>query len=148
MGYRILDHTADIGIEVHGATLADLFAQAGLALFDLLTDRATLEGEGERIIRVDGTDITDIWINYLRELLYLFNGGGFLVKDIPARNLEVNVIESVDESNIFNLVAHCLGEIYNPHRHPIKTEIKAVTYHCAEVKRTPMGWQGLFIVDV
>ena len=148
MGYRILDHTADIGVEVWGETLGDLFAQGALALFDLLTDRTVLTGEGERTVRVAGTDTTDVWINYLREVLYLFNGGNFLVKDVPTGFIEISKKDPTGASKEVSLVARCRGEIYDPRRHPLKTEIKAVTYHCAAVQRIPAGWQGVFIVDV
>lgn len=172
MGYRILDHTADIGVEVHGATLADLFAQAALALFDLLTDRAMLTGATEKVIRIEGTDMTDLWINYLREVLYLFNGENFLLKDILEINFnaptniqysstpaptetynfpnlkEISNNKSEGKAAERSLEASLRGEPYHPQRHTIKTEIKAVTYHHAEVKQTPEGWQGVFIVDV
>ncbi|MEI7639205.1 MAG: archease [Syntrophus sp. (in: bacteria)] len=172
MGYRILDHTADIGVEVHGATLADLFSQAAFALVDLLTDRATLTGATAKVIRIEGADMTDLWINYLREILYLFNGENFLLKDIPeiTFNAPTNIQHSrtpnpTESHNILSvkgldinksegkaaersLEASLLGTTYNPRRHTIKTEIKAVTYHHAEVKQTPEGWQGIFIVDV
>lgn len=151
MGYRILDHTADIGVEVRGETLADLFSQAALALVDLLTDRSLLTGEAERMIRVEGSDLDELWVNYLREVLYLFNADNFLVKEILQINRNLPVItleESKDKSAGVSLEAHFSGEIYNPCRHAVNTEIKAVTYHRAEVKQTPAGWQGVFIVDV
>jgi SHS2 domain-containing protein len=157
MGYRILDHTADIGIEVHGSSLSDLFSQAALALVDLLTDRALLTGATEKIIHIEGADISDLWINYLREILYLFNGNKFLVKGVqritcesfssPA-GVEVLPLREKNMGTGLSLAAHCFGDIYHPRRHTIKTEIKAVTYHCAEVKQTPEGWLGVFIVDV
>ena len=180
MGYRILDHTADIGVEVHGATLTDLFSQAAFALVDLLTDRTLLTGATEKVIRIEGSDMTDLWINYLREILYLFNGESFLLQDvhriafdsspnptgaellhkteksvsrevagnsIPTPTLPLKGREANTETGLC-LTAYCVGEIYNPCRHTINTEIKAVTYHRAEVKQTPAGWQGVFIVDV
>jgi len=172
MGYRILDHTADIGIEVHGATLADLFSQAAFALVDLLTDRTMLTGATEKVIHIEGSDMTDLWINYLRELLYLFNGDNFLVKDVLEINFnaptnirhsgtpaltethnslnlnEITINKSEGKAAERRLDASLRGEPYHPRRHTIKTEIKAVTYHHAEVKQTPEGWQGVFIVDV
>jgi SHS2 domain-containing protein len=172
MGYRILDHTADIGVEVHGATLAGLFSQAALALVDLLTDRVRLTGETERMIRVEGADLEDLWINYLREILYLFNGENFLIKEItkiyfnaptnPQHSGTPNPTETHKQPNLketstnksegkaaeLSLEASLQGAPYHPQRHTIKTEIKAVTYHHAEVKQTPEGWQGVFIVDV
>jgi SHS2 domain-containing protein len=142
MGYRILDHTADIGIEVQGETREDLFSQAAIALIGLLTDRARLGGTTEKIIRVEGSDTAGLWINYLREILYLYDGESFIVKDVQRIVWEENSVTGL------HLTAHCFGEIYDPRRHIIKTEIKAVTYHYAEVARTPTGWKGVFIVDV
>jgi SHS2 domain-containing protein len=172
MGYRILDHTADIGIEVHGTTLADLFSQAAISLVDLLTDRNAISADTERIIRVAGADLEDLWINYLRKILYLFDGENFLLKEVPeirfksptniqhsgmpaptqAHNFqhlkEININKSEENATELSLEASLRGELYYPQRHAIKTEIKAVTYHRAEVKKTSEGWQGVFIVDV
>lgn len=151
MGYRFLDHTADIGIEVYGANLEDLFSQAACALIELLTDRNVLNGEAERMIHVAGTDLDDLWVNYLREVLYLFQGDNFLVKDVLQEKGSLRTViiaESQDKGAGPGLDAHFSGEIYNPRRHVIKTEIKAVTYHKASVRRTPGGWRGVFIVDV
>lgn len=86
MGYRILDHTADIGVEVDGATRSDLFREGAAALLALLTDRAAILASIAREIRVEGADLTDLWINYLREVLYLFNGEGFLVREAGELN--------------------------------------------------------------
>lgn len=152
MGYRILDHTADIGVEVHGSTLTDLFSQAALALVDLLTDRNTLTAETIRTIRVEGADLADLWINYLREVLYLFYGDNFLIKEIvqvDANLPAIDIEEYEDKTAGVNLEAHFSGETYKPLRHAVKTEIKAVTYHRAEVNQISTDcWQGVFIVDV
>jgi SHS2 domain-containing protein len=155
--YRILNHTADIGVEVHGTTLEGLFSQAALALVDLLTDRTMLSGSTEKLIHIEGSDIDELWINYLREILYLFNGDQFLVKGVqgiaydcsssPA-GVDVLPLREKNTGTGWSLAAHCFGDIYDPCCHVIKTEIKAVTYHRAEVKQTPEGWQGVFIVDV
>ena len=36
--YRMLDHTADIGFEVKGPTIEQLFENAGDALFEIMAD--------------------------------------------------------------------------------------------------------------
>ena len=46
MDYRIFDHTADLGVEVTGATLEELYAGAAFALFDLLTDLSSVRAGG------------------------------------------------------------------------------------------------------
>jgi len=82
MSFRFLDHTADIGVEVEGETLADLFRQGAAALLSLLADCTAVTASRTREIRIEGADPTDLWINYLREILYLFNGEGFLVQEV------------------------------------------------------------------
>ena len=51
MGYRIFDHTADLGVEVTGATLEELYAGAAFALFDLLTDLSSVRAGVARVRR-------------------------------------------------------------------------------------------------
>ena len=40
--YELIDHTADIGMRVFGTTLAELFENAGVALFELIADITTV----------------------------------------------------------------------------------------------------------
>jgi len=40
------------------------------------------------------------------------------------------------------------GETYDPARHRIKQEIKAVTYHQAAVEKTAAGWRARVVFDV
>jgi SHS2 domain-containing protein len=40
------------------------------------------------------------------------------------------------------------GERFDPSKHRINTEIKAVTYHQVTVKKTPDMWVGRVIFDV
>jgi SHS2 domain-containing protein len=135
--YRLFDHTADLGIEVSGKTRADLFANAAFALFDLLVDLDGIQQTEERTIAIQGSDETDLFVNYLREILYLFNGEGLILphSDIGAISRR-------------QLTARLRGERYNPSVHRVKMEIKAVTYHQAAVRRTDGGWQGRVILDV
>jgi len=144
MSFRFLDHTADIGVEVEGVTLADLFRQGAAALLSLLTDHAAVAASNAREIHIEGADPTDLWINYLREILYLFNGEGFFVREVG----ELTFAPSAGGAAGLLLTARCRGEIYDPQRHLLTTEVKAVTYHRAEVAETPGGWRGVFIVDV
>jgi SHS2 domain-containing protein len=39
-------------------------------------------------------------------------------------------------------------DAYLPDLHTIKTEIKAVTYHQIQVKRSPTGWKARVIFDI
>ena len=135
--YHLIDHTADFGIHVSGTSSKDLFANAAEALFDVITDIDSLTGYDSCHIEVSGEDWSDLMINWLREILYLWNGKERLVKSANITSLSEN-----------KLSAQVVFDPYDPDRHAIKTEIKAVTYHQIQVKLTPSGWTARIIFDI
>ena len=135
--YRLLDHTADLGLEIYGRDLPDLFANACFALFDNITDLSRVTGDAARTTAVSGEDTADLMINWLRELLALWTVEGLLVKS--AR------IKDISETS---LTADILFDAYSPARHVLKTDIKAITYHQAAVMPAPDGWTARVVVDV
>ena len=72
--YKLFDHTADLGVEIYGKTVTDLFANAAFAVFDIITDLKHVTPTMERKIVVEGEGWEDLLVNYLREILYMFNG--------------------------------------------------------------------------
>ena len=137
MKYRIIDHTADLGIHVYGADPKELFTNAAYALFDLITDLKTLKAAHTEKITMTGEDWPDLMMNWLRELLYFWAGRERLVKQTEILTLsKTKLIASLDY------------DTYDPNRHLIKEEIKAVTYHQIRVKSGPSGWEARIIFDV
>jgi SHS2 domain-containing protein len=138
MTYRIFDHTADLGVEVMAATAEGIYAGAAFALFDLLADLRSVRELMVRAIDVTGENPADLLVNFLREILYTWNGAGFLVKRCTVTRLTSARIE-----------ATLAGEPFDPARHRIIREIKAVTYHQSEVRQLPEGgWRCRVIFDV
>ena len=137
MGYRIFDHTADLGVEVNAATREELYADAVVALFDLLTEPSLVRPETGREMVVNGKDPADLLVNLLREALYLWNGDGWLAKTCTVRQVDARQVTAL---------LH--GEFFDPARHRIKREIKAVTYHQASVEQGGDGWKARIVFDV
>ena len=141
--YKLIDHTADIGCEIFGKTKKELFANSVDALFELMlgqrSSSATKEKESleTKSLAVEGEDLEDLFINFLREVLYLFNGDGWVV--INCQPLQVTNK---------HVVAQLTGESYISTKHQVKMEIKAVTYHGLSVKKTKTGWKGRVIYDI
>jgi SHS2 domain-containing protein len=142
--YNFFDHTADLGVEISGRTKKELFANAACALFGVLIEniknngRTTRERKGRyKIITVDGADAADLLINFLREMLYLFNGENWVVG-------KCEIIKCGNKK----LVTQLMGEPYNNRKHLIKTEIKAVTYCGLSVTKNKSGWKAKVIFDV
>lgn len=139
--YTILDHTADIGFEVSGKTKNELFANAVAALFDLMLNQedesSPGEKEEEKSIVVEGVDIEDLLVNFLREVLYFFNGKKWVIVNCRP----VMITDKLIDAQLF-------GEPYDPRKHHVKMEIKAVTYHDLSVEETDKGWKARVIFDV
>lgn len=137
--YKFFDHTADIGIEVAGRTRKELFVNAAAALFDVMIENKTggMTAKRQKTIKIEGADIADLLINFLRELLYLFNSEKFITGGCE-------IIKFTNQE----LQARLTGELFDSIKHSIKTEIKAVTYSGATVERVNTGWKARVIFDV
>jgi SHS2 domain-containing protein len=135
--YRTFDHTADLGLVINGESEEKLFANAAFAVFDIITDLKRAEARDARRIAVEGDSREDLLINFLREVLYLYNGERWLLREIRIVRLSEKGLE-----------AEALGEPFDEQKHEICKEIKAVTYHQAEVRQTTAGWTARVIFDV
>lgn len=135
--YRLIDHTADFGLEIFGVDERTLFEESAGALFDLLVDPVESKGEQRRILDITGDDWQDLMVNWLRELLYMFNGEEQIVCKV--------IITSIEETR---LRASVTSENYNPQHHRIRNEIKAVTYHQIDVGPYEDGWRARVIFDI
>jgi SHS2 domain-containing protein len=137
LNYSLIEHTADFGIHVRGADPSDLFANAALAMIDQITDLAAIKGRQTVDISVEGADWPDLMVNWLREILYLWNG-----QDLLAARID---IERIADTGLKALVD---VDPYAPERHHVRQEIKAVTYHQIRVDKAPQGWEAVVIFDI
>lgn len=135
--YRQIDHTADIGIEIFGATLQELFSNAAFALFDIITDVSSIACATELKLTVTGIDREQLLVNWLSELLYLHD-----VKNLLFR--EFHVID-ISDTQITSTVR---GEMFAESRHAMKTEIKAVTHHGLFIVQEGNSWKARVIFDL
>ena len=137
MNYRIIDHTSDFGLQVFASDIKALFANAAHAMIDQITDINRLKGLNEYYVHVTGSDLPDLMVNWLREVLCLWTSEEKLVKSAGILFLSEH-----------ELSAKIMYDTYEPGRHIIKNEIKAVTYHQIYVKSLPDGWESQIIFDV
>jgi SHS2 domain-containing protein len=135
--FEILDHTADIGIIVHGENLKTLFENAGEAFFHLITDLRKVKRRVERRVNIEGESLDRLMVDWLSQLLYLHDVENLLFKGFK--------VDSVGEDG---LKATVKGEPFQEGVHVIKTEVKAVTYHQIEVRQENGGWRAQIILDL
>ncbi len=135
--FELLDHTADTGIIVHADSLQSLFQTAGKALFHIITDLRKVRPRIERRIEVGANPLDRLMVDWLSELLYLFDVENLLFKEFK--------VEFIGEDG---LKARVKGEVYQEGVHIIKTGVKAVTYHQIEVCEENRGWRARIILDL
>ena len=113
--FTVIEHEADMGLEIYGRNLAELFMHAGAALFSLITDPETTEARFTRQITIDSEE--GALVVFLNELLYLWDTEKFIPQTFSVR-LDGERLE-----------ADITGETFDPGKHSVYKEVKAVTYH-------------------
>ena len=135
--FKFIDHTADMGIQVYGETLSLLFQHAAEGLLHIITDPKRIREKESREISVRANGLEELLVNWLNELIYLFETGGFLFRRFEILDLGEYFIEAV-----------AFGEIFDEGYHPILRTIKATTYHQLHVTRGKAGWEAQVIFDL
>lgn len=135
--FETIEHTADIGIRAFGATLTEAFENAAVAMFSLITDLDSVKPVDEYTIAVMADDSETLLVEWLNELLYLFESNSVLF-------CRFKVMELGETS----LKASAFGETIDPARHKLETDIKAVTYHMLKIARVDSSWSATVIFDV
>jgi len=129
--------TADVAFEAYGESLDELFANAALAMFEVMINTKKVEPKIEKKIEVEGNDLQSLLFNWLNELLVFYG----------AENLAFSKFEvKIDEKNL-KLEASCYGEEINLEKHETKTEVKACTYHQMKVEKNEF-WKARVILDI
>lgn len=137
MAFRVLDHTADVMLEITASSEEELFVEATPALFSILTDIESI-GAKERVpVIVEADGIEQLLVSWLNELLFLYESQQWLFRTASIRRLTGERVEG-----------EALGEKLDPDRHKIDREIKAVTYHQLKVERREGGLATRIVLDL
>jgi SHS2 domain-containing protein len=136
--YRITKHQSELAVKVVGASQADLFANSAYTLFDVMVaDLDKVECKDHIPLEIEGTDRDDLMVNWMRELLYLYQGSGYLLKDFQIREVKDTIVK-----------AEVAGEKIDPDRHEIKQEIAAIAFHKSRMDKTGNQWTAQVIFEV
>jgi SHS2 domain-containing protein len=139
--FEIIEHPADVGFLVYGATREELFSNAALAMMTLACDPHRIEERERREVEVTGADLESLLYAWLAEILAIADA-----EQIFFRRAEVRSLESQPRG--FALRGAVFGEKYDKQRHAAGTYIKAVTYHQLKVEQTAQGWHAQIYLDV
>jgi len=134
--FKILDHTADIGITAYGDDMKQAFVNAAQGLFSLITQPDNIKETQHQDIALTAPDRESLLVAWLNELIYLFDTDNLVFKRFVITRLSDTQIE-----------ARSYGEKVDKTRHTIKREVKAATHHLLKVSRDD-GCQVQVLFDI
>jgi SHS2 domain-containing protein len=135
--FTVFEHTADLGVRVEARSLAELFAEAAAGLFTVIAgDLGQVQATVEERLTVPGSDPAWLLYDFLGEL-----HAAFEIRRMLFREFAVTISND-------GLEAIARGERYDPARHELAHEVKAITQHELTVNRGPAGCTASYVVDI
>jgi SHS2 domain-containing protein len=139
--YKILEHSADVGLKAFGETKEKLFENAARGMFFIITRSsgfAKQENEQYWNIKCEGSNLEELLVAWLSELLYIHSTDFVFFNDFIIKVLTNN-----------NIQAQSRGLKINESPYIIEKEIKAVTYHNLQVIKNKKGyWEATIVFDI
>jgi SHS2 domain-containing protein len=137
MHWEHFDHGADIGVRGYGASPAEAFVQAALALTAVITDPATVNPAVPVAIACQAPDLELLLVDWLDALIY----------EMATRKMLFGRFAVRIDGNILH--GEAWGEAVDRARHPLVVEVKGATYTALRVVRNLAGlWLAECVVDV
>lgn len=134
--YRVVDHTADVGLEVRAPDMEGLFVDAAKGLQNIIFSGDPAVKNGKTIpVEVKAQSSEELLVGWLREILYNIQERGLVFQGA--------VVEFPDEGTMRGraFMTEASGDLS-----PV-VEIKLITYHGLRIERhhTEEG-SGFFMV--
>ncbi|MFC2056051.1 archease [Chloroflexota bacterium] len=123
--FEILNHTADVGIIAYGDDTKEAFANAAKGLFSLITELDNVEESEHRDIELTAPDQESLLVEWLNELVYLFDAENMLFKKFD-----------ITQFSNTHLKARSYGHKVDSSKHKLKMGIKAATYHMLKIDKS------------
>jgi SHS2 domain-containing protein len=143
VSYEFLDDAppADVGFVARGETVAECFqaaVDATLACMPGNPEALRLRGRRQVHVQGDGADLA--LLKLLDELVYY--------KDAESLFLRATSLRVTPCEGRWTVDAVLEGEEVDPERHERSGDVKAVTMHRLDVRRTDAGWEATVVLDV
>lgn len=136
-GFRLLAHTADIGLEATAPSRAELFVAAAEGFKVLIYGDSPATAASRHPVQLAAGDGAELLVAWLNEILFLCEADRL----VPASFEIVDLTEQT-------LAAVISGEPFDPARHMVERTAKAVTYHRLVVEERPGRWYARVYIDL
>lgn len=135
--FKLLSHTADVRLQVKASTLEELFSIALAGMNELIKKEACQDKNDftiEKKITLSSVDTTALLIDFLSEVLSLSHKEGAVFCRVAFTELNNESLRAIIKGKQVD---------------SFDEDVKAVTYHEAEVKKNKQGnWETVIVFDV
>jgi len=135
--YKLIEHTADMGIEAWADSAVTVFQEMAQGLKALMFGGSPASAKLDSEIALHAEDPVELMVCWLNEIVY------WSEKD----NL-VPAAFHIDLLQHGSLRATVSGEPFDPMRHGVERQVKSVTDHQACLEDLPEGWHARVYVDL
>jgi SHS2 domain-containing protein len=135
-GWRLLDHTADIRLEVWGTSPEKLFIYAAKSLSTLLTSPTEPNSEEQIQVALEGGELDELLVNWLREILFYTQTRRIVVTEADIVELSETSLKARLKVRKKRIGAET------------SIEVKGVTYHGISIRVNDQGYTAQIIVDI
>ena len=142
MPYKYLEEIAiaDVAFEAMGKSLEELFVSAAQATTEVMIHVEDLKRTTEKSVSLSEETVERLLYEWLSELIFLKDTEGLLFSGFD--------ISIEQQGSGYALKGKLSGESINREQHKLLTDVKAITMHMFEVKKTDEGWKAVVVVDV
>lgn len=135
-GVHEIDHSGDVGLDIRGATRAELLENATRGLCRLMT-WSFVEPVALRTLEVRASNFADLVVDWLSAVI---------LSSATHAELYAGATLEVAEDGLATGTLH--GASLDAARHQLRFDVKAATYHDLLVERTASGYHARVIFDL
>ncbi|MEN3013470.1 MAG: archease [Endomicrobiia bacterium] len=140
--FKLIDHTADIGIRTSATSLEELFCNCAYGMYNIICENFhNIEEKEKYSSSTEDQDVEGLLISFLNDLLYQTS-----VNKILFCKFKVEKITNEDKS--WKISYTCFGEKYDKQKHGALFELKSATFHNLKIKKNKNGYSVDVIFDI
>lgn len=141
MKFKFLEEiaTADVAFRAFGKNESELFENAALAVEETMVKTKGVKQKVRKEINLADVELDRLLFDFLSELVYLKDAETLFFSKADVK---------IEKNKGYKLKAKIAGETIDPKKHELRNDVKAVTLHMFEVKKTKKGFEATVILDI
>lgn len=138
--FKFFPKTADAKFRAYGRTIEEAFANAAIAMFNVMTDTEKVAPKIEKKISADAESLESLLYDFLVKFIVLLDGECFVAHEV--------IVSKIDETGgRYSISATALGDTLDG-KYEARDNVKAVTYNEMKISSDKNGWVLQVVCDI